>query len=107
MSRRMPFLDVVRAFEVAARHLSFSHAANKLGVTQGAIGRLDKAPVGRSPRKDLKMVEDGPNVRADLVAPDVFIPLRIPELCDRSRPLNEMEHSRQRTLFLTSTRPDG
>ena len=59
MSRRMPFLDVVRAFEVAARHLSFSHAANKLGVTQGAIGRLDKAPVGRSPRKDLKMVEDG------------------------------------------------
>ena len=61
--------------------------------------------MGRSPRKDLKMVEDG--LRADLVAPDVFIPLRIPELCDRSRPLNEMEHSRQRTLFLTSTRPDG
>ena len=107
MSRRMPFLDAVRAFEVAAPHPSFSHAAYKLGVTQHAIGRPDKAPAGRSPRKDLRMVEDGSGVPADLVAPDVFIPLCIPGLCDRSPPLNEMEHLRRHTLFLASTRPNG
>ena len=43
MSRRMPSLNAARAFEVAARHLSFSHAANELGVTQGAISRQVKA----------------------------------------------------------------
>ena len=112
MSRRMPFLDVVSAFEVAARHLGFSHAANKLGVTQGTISRMNMAPVGRSPRKDLEIVEEGSGVRADLVAPDVIIPLCIPELCDRSPILNEMEHLRQHTLFLTSkfltsNRPNG
>jgi DNA-binding transcriptional LysR family regulator len=31
MSRRMPSLNAARAFEVAASHLSFSHAAGELG----------------------------------------------------------------------------
>jgi DNA-binding transcriptional LysR family regulator len=36
-------LNPLRAFEVAARHLSFTHAADELSVTQGAISRSVKA----------------------------------------------------------------
>lgn len=39
MSRSLPPLNAVRAFETAARHLSFSRAAEELGVTQGAISK--------------------------------------------------------------------
>jgi LysR family glycine cleavage system transcriptional activator len=39
MSRRLPNLNALRAFEAAARHLSFSRAADELCVTQGAISR--------------------------------------------------------------------
>jgi len=42
-SRRMPPLNPLRAFEVAARHLSFTHAADELCVTQGAVSRSVKA----------------------------------------------------------------
>ncbi|WP_424813144.1 LysR substrate-binding domain-containing protein [Roseococcus sp. YIM B11640] len=37
--RRPPPLNPMRAFESAARHLSFTRAAEELGVTQGAISR--------------------------------------------------------------------
>jgi LysR family transcriptional regulator, glycine cleavage system transcriptional activator len=39
MSRRLPSLNALRAFEAAARHLSFSRAAEELHVTQGAVSR--------------------------------------------------------------------
>ncbi len=35
----LPPLNAIRAFEVAARHLNFSRAAEELGVTQGAISK--------------------------------------------------------------------
>ena len=220
MSRRLPSLNAARAFEVAARHLSFSHAANELGVTQGAVSRQvkaleeflgiklfhrltralelteagqeyhlsmrdafdrieqatqrittrgdrqvltvgvlptfamhwliprlgafmeanpavevrfvtsiipvnfaredidvairvgsieptasDGAPDGTAPRIDLKMVEDWSGVRADLVAPDVLVPVCSPGRRDGSPPLNELEHLRRHTLLHTSTRP--
>jgi LysR family transcriptional regulator, glycine cleavage system transcriptional activator len=38
-ARRFPFLNALRAFEAAARRLSFSRAAIELCVTQGAISR--------------------------------------------------------------------
>lgn len=37
--RPLPPLNAVRAFEVAARHLSFSRAADELGVTPGAVSK--------------------------------------------------------------------
>lgn len=37
MSRRLPPLNALRAFEAAARHLSFTKAADELNVTQGAV----------------------------------------------------------------------
>ncbi|MFB3086858.1 MAG: LysR family transcriptional regulator, partial [Acidiferrobacterales bacterium] len=37
MARRLPPLNAVRAFEAAARHLSFTKAAKELHVTQAAI----------------------------------------------------------------------
>lgn len=38
-SHRLPPLNPLRAFEAAARHLSFTRAAAELGVTQGAVSR--------------------------------------------------------------------
>ena len=43
MSRRLPPLNALRAFEAAARHLSFTRAAGELHVTQAAISHQVKA----------------------------------------------------------------
>ncbi len=43
MRRDLPPLRSLRAFEAAARHLSFAKAANELGVTPGAISHQIKA----------------------------------------------------------------
>ncbi len=43
MSRRLPPLNALRAFEAAARHLSFTRAAAELNVTQAAISHQVKA----------------------------------------------------------------
>src|SRR5262245_40835045 len=42
MYRRLPPLIALRAFDVAARRLSFSKAAEELNVTQGAVSRQIK-----------------------------------------------------------------
>lgn len=39
MSKPLPPLNSIRAFEVAARHSSFSRAAEEMGVTPGAISK--------------------------------------------------------------------
>lgn len=39
MARRLPPLNALPSFEAAARHLSFSKAANELHVTHGAVSR--------------------------------------------------------------------
>lgn len=39
MHRRLPPLNAVRAFEAAARHESFTKAAEELRVTHGAVSR--------------------------------------------------------------------
>ena len=43
MARRLPPLNALRAFEAAARHLSFTKAAEELNVTQAAISHQVKA----------------------------------------------------------------
>lgn len=43
MSYRLPPLNGLRAFEAAARHLSFKHAADELAVTPGAVGQQVRA----------------------------------------------------------------
>lgn len=42
MSRGIPSLNWLRAFEMAARHLSFTEAAKSFGVTQGAVSQQVK-----------------------------------------------------------------
>jgi LysR family glycine cleavage system transcriptional activator len=42
MSRRLPPLNALRAFEAAARHLSFIKAADELAVTPGAVSQQIK-----------------------------------------------------------------
>jgi LysR family glycine cleavage system transcriptional activator len=43
MSRRLPQLNALKAFEAAARHVSFTRAAEELCVTQGAVSHQVKA----------------------------------------------------------------
>ncbi|EGR3289829.1 transcriptional regulator, partial [Vibrio parahaemolyticus] len=43
MSRRLPPLNSLRVFEAAARHLSFTRAAEELFVTQAAVSHQIKA----------------------------------------------------------------
>src|SRR3546814_11391629 len=43
MRRRLPPLNAVRAFEAAARHLSFNKAADELSVTPAAISQQVRA----------------------------------------------------------------
>src|SRR5438105_337849 len=40
---RLPPLNALRTFEAAARHASFSHAADELGVTHGAVSKQIRA----------------------------------------------------------------
>jgi LysR family glycine cleavage system transcriptional activator len=42
-ARRLPSLNALRAFEAAARHLSFTRSARELGVTQAAVSHQIKA----------------------------------------------------------------
>ncbi len=42
MTYRLPSLNTLRAFEAAARHLSFKTAARELGVTPGAVSQQVK-----------------------------------------------------------------
>lgn len=44
---RLPSLNGLRAFEVAARHLNFRLAAEELGVTQGAVAQQVRMPLAR------------------------------------------------------------
>ena len=39
MSRRLPPMNALRAFEAASRHSSFTSAAHELFITQGAVSR--------------------------------------------------------------------
>src|SRR5215472_7463485 len=43
MPRRLPALNALRSFEVAARHESFTRAAEELCVTQGAVSHQVKS----------------------------------------------------------------
>lgn len=42
-ARRLPSLNALRAFEAAARHLSFTRSARELGVTQAAVSHQIRA----------------------------------------------------------------
>ncbi|MBP2227509.1 transcriptional regulator GcvA [Azospirillum agricola] len=68
MSRRLPPLNALRAFEAAARHLSFTKAADELHVTQAAVSHQIKAleewlglPLFRRMNRALALTEAGQN----------------------------------------------
>ena len=74
MKRRLPPLNAVRAFEAAARHLSFLKAADELGVTPGAVAQhvkgleawLGAALFRRMPSKGVRLTEVGRDYAASL-----------------------------------------
>ncbi len=66
MARRLPSLNALRAFEAAARHLSFTRAADELHVTQAAVSHQIKTleeqlgmPVFRRMNRALLLTDSG------------------------------------------------
>ncbi len=66
MARRLPPLNAMRAFEAAARHLSFTHAARELHVTPAAVSHQIKAledwlglPLFRRRNREVVLTEAG------------------------------------------------
>ena len=66
MAERLPPLNALRSFEVAARHLSFTKAAEELHVTHSAISHQIKAleewlgiPLFKRVNRGLLLTESG------------------------------------------------
>lgn len=66
MSLRLPPLNLLRGFEAAARHLSFTRAAEELHITQGAVSQQIKlleeylgAPLFRRLTRTLRLTDEG------------------------------------------------
>ncbi|EWY38334.1 hypothetical protein N825_14085 [Skermanella stibiiresistens SB22] len=66
MSRHLPTLTALRAFEAAARHLSFTKAAEELFITQAAVSRQVREletwlgkPLFRRLHRQVALTEDG------------------------------------------------
>ncbi|GAA4876696.1 transcriptional regulator GcvA [Ferrimonas pelagia] len=73
MSRRLPPLNAVKAFEAAARHLSFTRAAEELFVTQAAVSHQIKAleehlglKLFRRRNRSLLLTEEGQSYFLDI-----------------------------------------
>ncbi|MBR9727325.1 transcriptional regulator GcvA [Shewanella intestini] len=80
MSRRLPPLNAVKAFEAAARHLSFTRAAEELFVTQAAVSHQIKAledflglKLFRRKNRSLLLTEEGQSYFLDIK--DIFTQL--------------------------------
>ena len=73
MSRRLPPLNALKAFEAAARHLSFTKAAEELFVTQAAISHQIKTledflglKLFRRRNRSLLLTEEGQGYYQDI-----------------------------------------
>ena len=80
MSRRLPPLNAVKAFEAAARHLSFTKAAEELFVTQAAVSHQIKTleeylglKLFRRKNRSLLLTEEGQGYFLDVK--DIFVHL--------------------------------
>ncbi len=80
MSRRLPPLNSLRVFEAAARHLSFTRAAEELFVTQAAVSHQIKAleeflslKLFRRRNRSLLLTEEGQSYFLDIK--DIFTSL--------------------------------
>ncbi|WP_026958933.1 MULTISPECIES: transcriptional regulator GcvA [Aliagarivorans] len=80
MARRLPPLNALKAFEAAARHLSFTRAAEELFVTQAAVSHQIKAleeflglKLFKRKNRALLLTEEGQGYFLDIK--DIFISL--------------------------------
>ncbi|KJG83525.1 transcriptional regulator, partial [Yersinia pestis subsp. microtus bv. Ulegeica] len=73
MSKRLPPLNALRAFDAAARHLSFTKAAEELFVTQAAVSHQIKSledflglKLFRRRNRSLLLTEEGQSYYLDI-----------------------------------------
>ena len=93
MHRRLPPLNAVRAFEAAARHASFTRAAEELRVTHGAVSRQVQlleawlgVPLFERLNRRVVLTEAGGAYAAEMGAPLDRIALATARQAERGRP---------------------
>ena len=93
MSRRLPPLNAVRAFEAAGRYVSFTKAAAELNVTHGAVSRqvalLEDwlgVPLFRRTPSQLSLTEAGRGYLAEATATLDRLALASQQLSDQAAP---------------------
>ncbi|SFF15994.1 LysR family transcriptional regulator, glycine cleavage system transcriptional activator [Aureimonas phyllosphaerae] len=91
MARSLPPLSALRAFEAAARHLSFTRAAEELGMTQAAISYQIKlleervgAPLFLRGRRQVSLTADGARFSAECTASFERLSAAYADLCGSS-----------------------
>lgn len=94
MSYRLPSLNALRAFEAAARHLSFSNAAEELHVTQSAVSRHIRTleeylgfPLFHRLHRSLSLTERGAALLPDLSAAFERMASAVSRVCEDRREL--------------------
>ncbi|MCJ2087681.1 transcriptional regulator GcvA [Methylobacterium sp. E-005] len=93
MHRRLPPLNAVKAFEAAARHASFTRAADELHVTHGAVSRQVQmleawlgAPLFERHNRRVVLTETGAAFAAEIGAALDRIALATARQVERGRP---------------------
>lgn len=103
MRRRLPPLNFLRSFEAAARHASFTKAAQELSVTQGAVSQQVKALEAALGIK--LFYRDSQRLRVSEAGEEYLVAVR--DVLDRLSLATERLVERQGSSVLTvSTSPD-
>ena len=91
MARSLPPLSALRAFEAAARHLSFTRAAEELGMTQAAVSYQIKvleervgAPLFLRGRRQISLTADGARFSAECTSSFERLSAAYADLCGSS-----------------------
>ncbi|HEX4781283.1 MAG TPA: LysR substrate-binding domain-containing protein, partial [Usitatibacter sp.] len=100
-NRALPPLDLLRGFEAAARHLSFTRAAAELFLTQSAVSRQIQAleefvgvPLFERRHKALKLTEAGETYRRTVTS-------ALDQVREATRKLREARHGHVLTVTTT------
>jgi LysR family glycine cleavage system transcriptional activator len=103
MSRWLPSLNAMRAFEAAARHLSFTRAAEELHVSQGAISHHVKT---LEEQLETKLFERNPGGLALTEAGAAYLPA-MREAFDRmARATADLRRRRSSNILTVSVSPN-
>ncbi len=112
MSKRLPPLNALRVFDAAARHLSFTRAADELFVTQAAVSHQIKSledflglKLFRRRNRSL-LLTNWPGLRVEKLYAEYLLPVCSPLLLTGDKALKTPADLAQHTLLHDASRRD-